>query len=197
MAKMSIQERIERTLNNSTAKVFVRKEFDKFGSYDQVGRVLRSMMAKGLLVKAGYGIYVKAKKSSVTGNNVPAIPLEQIGREALQGAARRGEAVGRHGDDRVRALHRHPRRAAGGLREALLQGGEIRLRACRLHGDLRQAGRRRPVDREAGRVRPPIRHGDEHVGEQRAELRLQGGVLQEQSDDAAHGTTSVAGSPGA
>ncbi|CAG2161314.1 hypothetical protein LMG26411_08151 [Cupriavidus numazuensis] len=83
MAKMSIQERIERTLNNSTAKVFVRKEFDKFGSYDQVGRVLRSMMAKGLLVKAGYGIYVKAKKSSVTGNNVPAIPLEQIGREAL------------------------------------------------------------------------------------------------------------------
>lgn len=83
MAKMSIQERIERTLNTSNAKVFVRKEFDKFGSYDQVGRVLRSIMAKGLLVKAGYGIYVRAKKSSVTGNTVPVIPLEQIGREAL------------------------------------------------------------------------------------------------------------------
>jgi len=83
MAKMSIQERIERTLTRSEAQVFVRKEFDKFGGYDQVGRALRLVLAKGLLVKAGYGIYVKARKSSVTGNNVPVIPLERIGREAL------------------------------------------------------------------------------------------------------------------
>lgn len=83
MAKMSIQERIERTLTKSDARVFVRNEFDKFGGYDQVGRALRSVLAKGLLVKAGYGIYVKARKSSVTGNDVPVIPLEQIGREAL------------------------------------------------------------------------------------------------------------------
>ena len=80
---MTIEERIESSLLRSKANVFVRKDFDKFGGYDQVGRALRMVIAKGLLVKAGYGVYVKARNSSLTGNPVPVISLMQIGIQAL------------------------------------------------------------------------------------------------------------------
>jgi Family of unknown function (DUF6088) len=80
---MTLEERIEMSLQRSAAKVFLRSEFDKFGGYDQVGRALRAVIAKGLLVKAGYGVYVKAKPSSLTGNPVPVVPLIEIGLAAL------------------------------------------------------------------------------------------------------------------
>ncbi|MCY0852819.1 DUF6088 family protein [Cupriavidus sp. D39] len=83
MLKMSIQDRIESSLARSGDEVFVRKEFNKFGGYDQVSRALRTLLAKGLLVKAGYGVYVKARKSSLSGNLVPVLPLSEIGRKAL------------------------------------------------------------------------------------------------------------------
>ncbi len=83
MPTFSLQERIESSLSRSGSKVFLRREFDRFGGYDQVGRALRGVIAKGLLVKAGYGIYVKARKSSITGNPVPVEPLVDIGITAL------------------------------------------------------------------------------------------------------------------
>jgi hypothetical protein len=83
MSKMTIEERIERSLMNSKADVFVRGDFDKFGGYDQVGRALRAVLKKGLLVKAGYGVYVRAMESGLTGNAVPVVPLVEIGLQAL------------------------------------------------------------------------------------------------------------------
>jgi hypothetical protein len=83
MSKMTLEERIEMSLRRSPAKVFLRKEFDKFGGYDQVGRALRSAINKGLLIKAGYGVYVKAKQSTLTGKPIPVVPLIEIGLEAL------------------------------------------------------------------------------------------------------------------
>ena len=83
MSKITLEKRIEMSLRRSVAKVFLRKEFDKFGGYDQVGRALRSMINKGLLIKAGYGVYVKAKQSTLTGKSVPVVPLIEIGLEAL------------------------------------------------------------------------------------------------------------------
>ncbi len=83
MAKMTIQERIERSIQRSTTTVFIRADFDKFGGYDQVGRVLREIVKSGILVKVGYGVYVKARKSVVTGNFVPVIPLLEVGLQAL------------------------------------------------------------------------------------------------------------------
>lgn len=80
---MTLEERIEMSLHRSAAKVFLRNEFDKFGGYDQVGRALRAVISKGLLVKAGYGVYVKAKPSSLTGKPVPVVPLIEIGLAAL------------------------------------------------------------------------------------------------------------------
>jgi hypothetical protein len=78
-----LEERIEMSLRRSACKVFVRKDFDKFGGYDQVGRALRGVINKGLLIKAGYGVYVKAKPSTLTGKPIPVVPLIEVGLEAL------------------------------------------------------------------------------------------------------------------
>jgi hypothetical protein len=83
MSKMTIEERISLSLKHSGTKVFLRKEFNKFGGYDQVGRALRGVINKGLLIKAGYGIYVKAKPSTLTGKPIPVVSLVEIGLEAL------------------------------------------------------------------------------------------------------------------
>jgi len=81
--KMTLEKRIEMSLRRSASKVFVRKDFDKFGGYDQVGRALRGVINKGLLIKAGYGVYVKAKTSTLTGKPIPVVPLIEVGLEAL------------------------------------------------------------------------------------------------------------------
>jgi len=81
--KITLEERIEMSLRRSACKVFVRKDFDKFGGYDQVGRALRGVINKGLLIKAGYGVYVKAKPSTLTGKPIPVVPLIEVGLEAL------------------------------------------------------------------------------------------------------------------
>jgi len=83
MAQYFLEDRIMMSLHRSAGQVFLRKHFDKFGGYDQVGRVLRRLTAKGHLVKAGYGVYVKAKPSSLTGQPVPVLPLLDIGLAAL------------------------------------------------------------------------------------------------------------------
>jgi hypothetical protein len=83
MPQFFLEDRIMMSLRRSSGDVFLRKHFDKFGGYDQVGRALRGLIAKGHLVKAGYGVYVKAKPSSLTGQPVPVLPLLDIGFAAL------------------------------------------------------------------------------------------------------------------
>lgn len=83
MPKYTLEERVEMSIARSKANVFLRSDFEKLGDYDQVGRALRSVTRKGALVKAGYGIYVKARKSSLTGKPIPVIPIMSVGLEAL------------------------------------------------------------------------------------------------------------------
>jgi hypothetical protein len=74
--------------NNS---VFVRQDFEDIGEYDQIGRILRQLAASGKLIKIGYGLYAKAKRSSLTGEIIPVLPLPALAKEAL---ARLGIEVG-------------------------------------------------------------------------------------------------------
>ncbi len=83
MPKFTVEERLEQSVKRSKANVFLRKDFDRLGGYDQVGRALREATLKGKLVKAGYGVYVKARPSSVTGKPVPVISLVELGLEAM------------------------------------------------------------------------------------------------------------------
>lgn len=49
-----------------------------------MGRALRSLTKKGNLIRLGYGVYAKAKKSPINGEAVPVAPLPTLAKEALQ-----------------------------------------------------------------------------------------------------------------
>ena len=83
---MTIKTRIRTRLNRSRRYVFIRADFKDIAGYDQVGRVLRSLVQDGALLKAGYGVYTKARKNSITGKIMPACPggSDAVVMEALQ-----------------------------------------------------------------------------------------------------------------
>ena len=80
---MNTFNRIRRSIANRGDNVFLRSEFDQFGSATQVGRALRALMMDGTLVRLGLGVYAKAKPSVLTGNPIPVKPLEVLAPAAL------------------------------------------------------------------------------------------------------------------
>lgn len=84
MSKLSLVDRIKASIGRSKAEVFLRKDFEKFGDYDQVGRALRSIAKDGRLVRVGYGVYAKARPSVLTGKPIPKASLVVIGLEAMR-----------------------------------------------------------------------------------------------------------------
>ncbi|KFX02041.1 MULTISPECIES: DUF6088 family protein [Pectobacterium] len=71
---MTTRDRIQSRLKRSKHYVFTRNDFKDIGSYAQVGKVLRSLVSEGLLLKVGYGVYTKARQNNITGNIMPAAP---------------------------------------------------------------------------------------------------------------------------
>lgn len=81
---MNIADRIKRSVSNRKADVFVRTDFESFGSAAQVGRALSGLTADGTLVKLGVGVYARAKASVLSGKPIPVKPLEVLAPQALQ-----------------------------------------------------------------------------------------------------------------
>lgn len=77
---VSITDRME----SIQSPVLLRKDFSDLGSYHWVGRNLNNLIQKGKLVRIGYGLYAKAKRSALTGEIVPIVPLPTLGKEALK-----------------------------------------------------------------------------------------------------------------
>jgi hypothetical protein len=65
--KFSLKQQVEQQIANTGRDVFLRTDFAQLGGYDQVGRALRKLVAEGKLLKIGYGLYAKARISSITG----------------------------------------------------------------------------------------------------------------------------------
>jgi hypothetical protein len=81
---MNIIDRIKRSVANRNDGVFLRVEFERFGSPAQVGRALTQLTGQGALVRLGVGVYAKAKPSVLTGKPIPVRPLEVLAPEALK-----------------------------------------------------------------------------------------------------------------
>lgn len=79
-----IKDRIARSIGRSSAEVFLRPDFKGIGSYAQIGRALAALTREGRLARIGYGVYAKARPSSLSGRPVPRQPLEALAREALE-----------------------------------------------------------------------------------------------------------------
>lgn len=83
MSNLTTPERIEQRVRRSKRIVFLRSDFAGLGTYAPVGCALRLMVKKGVLAKVGYGIYVKARPSVLTGNPVPCASLMDIALEVM------------------------------------------------------------------------------------------------------------------
>lgn len=83
-ASTTVASRLKRILAESSEEVFVRAELASLGSAAQVGRALRSLIADGVLVRLGVGVYAKAKKSILSGAPIPIRPVTVLTLVRLQ-----------------------------------------------------------------------------------------------------------------
>jgi hypothetical protein len=79
----TLEGKVATRIARKQSPVLLRGDFVDLGGYDQVGRALLRLTKKGKLIKIGYGLYVKAKVSSLTGNTVPVEPLPALAQRAL------------------------------------------------------------------------------------------------------------------
>lgn len=63
----SIQAKIEERLAQSSEDVFLTREFSDLGDKRQVLRGLSIVVRDGKLIRIGYGVYARARMSSLTG----------------------------------------------------------------------------------------------------------------------------------
>ncbi len=80
----SLTYKVSARIARKNNAVFVREDFEDLGGYDQIGRILRQLADTGKLVRIGYGLYAKAKRSTLTGDIVPTLPLPSLAKEALE-----------------------------------------------------------------------------------------------------------------
>ncbi len=84
MPKSTVKDKVIAKIKRASSSVFLRKEFDRLGDYRQVSRAINEVVAIGLLVKVGFGLYAKARPSTLSGKPVPMAPLLNIGLEVMQ-----------------------------------------------------------------------------------------------------------------
>lgn len=80
---MNISDRIKRSVQRRSDLVLRPADFQLFGSEASVKRALRALVDQGVLVRLGVGLYVKAKRSVLSGQPIPVRPLEVLGPMAL------------------------------------------------------------------------------------------------------------------
>lgn len=80
----TLESRIAYRIRRGKGAVFMRQDFSDIGGYDQVGRILKQLVKKGILITLGYGLYARSRKSKVSGRTIPEKPLSELAQEALQ-----------------------------------------------------------------------------------------------------------------
>ncbi len=78
MSRISVKDKLWSSIRRSQDNAFLRAEFDRFGAYRQVSRALRALVSEGLLLRVGYGTYVKTRPSSLSAKPVPADTLLNV-----------------------------------------------------------------------------------------------------------------------
>ena len=83
MQRQSLKNNIKNSISQSPDYVFMPRDFFYLSDRDQVGRAFRQLYKEKFLLKVGYGVYVKTKKSKYTGKIIPSIDLRAIANETL------------------------------------------------------------------------------------------------------------------
>lgn len=81
---VKLKDKIRYRIKKSKDTVFLLKDFDDITDRNQAGRILRELIKDGLLMKIGYGLYSKCKKSEISERTIPEKGLIEAGKEALK-----------------------------------------------------------------------------------------------------------------
>jgi len=84
MSKLSVKDRMVRSIALRKGEVVVRDDFKTMGSASQVSRALKALIEEGKIIRLGYGIYAKARPSKLSGKPVARVTLEELAQEGLQ-----------------------------------------------------------------------------------------------------------------
>jgi hypothetical protein len=63
----TLKDRVSTRIQRSKADVFVPRDFQDLGDYDQVKRVLRRLVEEGTVTRLGYGVYARLRTNPLTG----------------------------------------------------------------------------------------------------------------------------------
>ena len=74
----SVKQKVIQRIEENSDSVFMRSDFSDLASYRQIGGVISQLIHDGFLIRVSHGMYVRAKTSSLTGNTIPVIPLQEI-----------------------------------------------------------------------------------------------------------------------
>ena len=83
MALNTLESKVRYRVSRSSSSVFTPKDFLDLSGRPQIGRVLAKLVTDEALVKLGYGLYAKTRKSYLTGAVIPTKSLPELAREAL------------------------------------------------------------------------------------------------------------------
>jgi hypothetical protein len=72
-----------RSIAMRKGEVVLRADFESIGSSSQISRALKVLIDTGRIVRLGYGVYAKARSSTLTGKPVPRVTLEELAQETL------------------------------------------------------------------------------------------------------------------
>ena len=69
--KQTLRQKIEQRITRQKGEdVFLTREFKQLGGEDQVLRALRALVEDGQLVRLGYGVYGRARRSRLSGEPI-------------------------------------------------------------------------------------------------------------------------------
>ena len=84
MARLSVKERMARSIALRKGEVVLRPDFESMGSASQISRALKALIQDGKIIRLGYGVYAKASPSILSGKPVARVSLAELAHEALQ-----------------------------------------------------------------------------------------------------------------
>jgi hypothetical protein len=82
--KTNFRRRIRKAIDAREGNIILRSDLNGLGLPRQVSRALKALVEDGVLIKLGYGIYAKAKKSKYTNRTVLLDAFESVCVEALK-----------------------------------------------------------------------------------------------------------------
>ena len=80
----TLEKKIQYRIKRSRDSVFILSDFADLSDKDQIGRALRKLQKKNLIVKIGQGLYARAKISTVTNKPIPEKDMKSLAVEALK-----------------------------------------------------------------------------------------------------------------